>query len=436
MSSSTSLRLWALDETLPLLHTSVALAAGSSADPEGREGTTRLLLRMMRRTAGGRSARVSDELLEGLGSGLTGEVGRSVAALHGTVIRRNAEPFLAFLADAIARPKFDQEELARMKAEGLADLDELLDDDAALVRRAFEHRFYRGHPGARPSSGTRASLRLIETADLARHHERLVRSGSLIFAFAGSGDQTNLDGFAGALDVALPTGPSADLPLPHAPPPEPVSDAGRVLYFVDKPERTQTQILMGCLGAHPLDEDHAALHVAHTIFGGTFGARLSQEVRAKRGWSYGAYSALPVDRFRQPMTMWTFPKAEDAAACVRLVLELFEALIERGVTKREVSLARKYLKNSHVFAVDTPAKRVGLALDAEIFGLPRNHHEEFLAQALSVDKDAIDTALRRRLSPERLLITVVGTHGEIGSDLEKSIPRLTQSEVVPFDRDI
>jgi zinc protease len=434
--SATSPRLWALDETLPLLHTSVALATGSSADPEGREGTTRLLLRMMRRTAGGRSARVSDELLEGLGSGLTGEVGRSVAALHGTVIQRNAQPFLAFLADALARPQFDQEELARLKAEALADLDETLDDDASLVRRAFDHRFYRGHPGARPSTGTRSSLRAIETADLARHHERLVRGGSLVFAFAGSGDQAKLGAFASELDLTLPSGVSADLSLLHTPPAEPSTDAGRVLYFVDKPERTQTQILMGCLGAHPLDEDHAALHVAHTIFGGTFGARLSQEVRAKRGWSYGAYSALPVDRFRQPMTMWTFPKAEDAAACVRLVLELFEALIERGVSKREVSLARKYLKNSHVFAVDTPAKRASLALDAEIFGLPHNHHEVFLAQALAVDKDAIDAAIRRRLSAERLLVTVVGTHGEIGSALEKAIPRLTQSEVVPFDQDI
>jgi zinc protease len=436
-----SLRLWALDQTLPLLHTSIALAAGSSADPDGREGTTRLLLRMMRRTAGGRTARISDELLEGLGSGLTGEVGRSVAALHGTVIERNAAPFLDFLADAIARPKFDQEELGRLRAEALADLDELLDDDAALVRRAFDHRFYRGHAWARPSAGTRTSLRSIQADDLERHHERLIRSGSLRCAFAGSGEQAKLDAFVDALDATL-RGPVADdrIPLTVASQatalPEPTPEAGRVLHFVDKPERTQTQILMGCLGAHPKDEDHAALHVAHTIFGGTFGARLSQEVRAKRGWSYGAYSALPVDRLRQPMTMWTFPKAEDAAACVRLVLDLFEALIERGVTKREVALARKYLKNSHVFAIDTPAKRVGLALDAEIFGLPRNHHEEFLERALAADKDIIDDAIRRRFSAERLLVTVVGTHAEIGLALEKAIPRLSQSEVVPFDQDI
>lgn len=433
MSTPSSTRLWALDDALPLLHASVALTAGSVSDPEGREGTTRLLLRMMRRTAGGRTAQASDELLDGMGSSLTGEVGRSVAALHGAVIGRNISQFLSFLSDALARPAFDPAELARLRAEALAELDEILDDDAALVRRAFDRRFFQGHAGARPASGSKQSLAAITAADLEGHHARLVRSGSLVFAFAGSGEQRELDEFADAIDAALPR---ADAPLLRPSFEEPAAPSGRILHFVDKPERTQTQIMIGCLAAHPLDDDHAALHVAHTIFGGTFGARLSQEVRAKRGWSYGAYSALPIDRFRQPMTMWTFPKAEDAAPCIALVLSLFEGLIERGVSKREVTLARKYLKNSHVFSVDTPAKRVGLALDAEMLSLPRNHHEEFLEKALAADKDAIDGALRRRLSADNLLIAVVGTHADIGAGLERAIPRLTTSEVVPFDRDV
>jgi len=433
LTAAESKRLWALDDALPLLHVSVALSAGSASDPPGREGASRLLLRMMRRTAGGRSAQAADELLDGLGSSLSGEVGRGVAALHGTVIRRNVPQFLAFLADALARPAFGKDELDRLRAEAVADLDELLDDDAALVRRAFERRFYQGHLGGRPTTGTRASLAAIGPEDLETHHERLVRQGSLVFAFAGSGERDLLDGFARGLDGALaPKGSLSPKPKLE----EPSAPAGRVLHFVDKPERTQTQILMGCLGAHPRDEDHAALHVAHTIFGGTFGARLSQEVRAKRGWSYGAYSALAVESFRQPMTLWTFPKAEDAAPCVVLVLGLLEKLIERGVSKRELALAKKYLKNSHVFSIDTPAKRASLALDAELLGLPHNHHEEFLERALSVDKAAVDAAIQRRLSADRLLITVVGTHREIGSELQRAIPNLTACEVVPFDQDV
>ena len=66
---------------------------------------------------------------------------------------------------------------------------------------------------------------------------------------------------------------------------------GRHLVFVDKPDRTQTQMVIGGLGTHAHDADHVPLMVANTAFGGTFTSRLMQEVRAKRGWSYGAYVA-------------------------------------------------------------------------------------------------------------------------------------------------
>ena len=63
---------------------------------------------------------------------------------------------------------------------------------------------------------------------------------------------------------------------------------GRHLVFVDKPDRTQTQILIGGLGTSAHDADHVPLIVANAVFGGTFTSRLMQEVRSKRGWSYGA----------------------------------------------------------------------------------------------------------------------------------------------------
>ena len=62
-----------------------------------------------------------------------------------------------------------------------------------------------------------------------------------------------------------------------------------------------------------------------------------QEVRAKRGWSYGAYSSLPIDRRRQAFSMWTFPKAEDAAPCITLQLQMLHDLRSKGITKKELT---------------------------------------------------------------------------------------------------
>ena len=209
---------------------------------------------------------------------------------------------------------------------------------------------------------------------------------------------------------------------------------GRRLVIVDKPDRTQTQILIGCLGSNARDDDHVALLVANTIFGGTFTARMTQEVRSKRGWSYGAYSNLPIDRQRQSFSMWTFPKADDAGACLKLELDMLSELREKGVTKQELSWAKRYLVRSHCFAIDTAAKRVGLALDQALYDLPEDYYTRYLERVQAVTLDQANAAVQNRLSVEDVLVTVVGTNSVIGDAVREAVVGLTSTEVVPVDR--
>jgi zinc protease len=204
---------------------------------------------------------------------------------------------------------------------------------------------------------------------------------------------------------------------------------------VDKPDRTQTQILIGGLGTHPADPDHTALVVANCIFGGTFTARMTREIRSKRGWSYGAYSSLPYDRRRQAFSMWTFPKATDAAPCIRLELELLRQWCDAGVTQRELAWAKRYLVRSHAFAIDTASKRVGLQLEERVYSLPEGYFKDWLDRIQAVTLEQANAAVRARISPENLLVTVVGTEADIGGAIRDAIDGLGSSHVVRFDSD-
>ena len=236
--------------------------------------------------------------------------------------------------------------------------------------------------------------------------------------------------FAESIAQALPEGEALADETP-----DPTLEAGRRLVIVDKPERTQTQILIGGLGSHPRDPDHLALAVANTAFGGTFTARLMQEVRVKRGWSYGAYSSLPFDRRRQAFSMWTFPKASDSVACIQLELEMLEAFRKNGLKKSELSWAKRYLIRSHAFAIDTASKRVGMKLDSNLYGLPAGYYENYLEALKGITLDDANRAVANRLSDENLRIVVVGTESVLGNDVRAAIPRLESSSVVRYDED-
>jgi zinc protease len=413
---------------LPLVHFSVSCLTGALEDPMGREGATRLMTRLLRRTAGGKTADEIDTTLDCMGATLGADVSCSTASISGTVITRNLTPFLALVKQVLGEPSLSVDEFERLRRETRAEIDDSLDNDRAVARRWFRRTFFAGHAYGRSVTGTKASLDLIEPGDARRQWQTCWVRNNVVFGFAGDISDGAAERATEELLTALPDGPRrADLT------PEPERTPGRHLLIVDKPERTQTQILIGTLGSSAQDEDHTALSVANTVFGGTFTSRLTQEVRAKRGWSYGAYSSLPYDRQRHAFSLWTFPKASDAAACVALELELLEAWARDGITEEELGWAKSYLIKSHAFSIDTAQKRVGLRLDERIYDLPTGYFDEYVRRVEDVTLDAANRAIQRRINPEHLLVTVVGTEAEIGDQVRQAIPRLADSRSVAFD---
>jgi zinc protease len=415
---------------LPLVDLFLIARTGAQHDPLGREGGLNLALRTLRRGTKTRSAREIDALIDRLGAELSTSVDASSAMLHAAVIRRNVPALLDLLADLMTEATLPDAEIAQVRREVQADIVDGRDDDRSLAGRHFRRTLFAGHPYGRPSAGTLRGLDAVDRSAALAAFQRTFCRGNIIAAAAGDITREELEGFSARIAPGLSSHPA---PPSKIEAPKPVR--GRRLLIVDKPDRTQTQIYIGNLGSHPRDRDHFALMVGNTLFGGTFTARLMREIRSKRGLSYGASSRLGRDRARESWSMWTFPAAVDAARCVGIQLSLLERLLDKGATAREVSFARSYLTRSYAFERDTASKRLWQRLDVELLDLPKSYYDEYVERVNAVTVDDVNEALRRRLSAEDLLITVVATAETLRAPLEGAIPRLRDTRVVPFDHD-
>lgn len=413
---------------LPIVHLSVAFRRGAADDPIGKDGLSRIVARMLRRGARGMSSAEIEERIDALGASLSAEVSPTVVSFHADVISRSLDDFIDLLAKLFSEPSFDEVELGRLLRESEGELVEARDSDRALVTRYFRRKLFEGHPYGRRLGGQIPSLRGIDRGDVVSAYERIFTRDQAVIAFSGDITEARANELAKRLLEGLPERGSEADPIP-----EPSIRRGRRLVFVDKPERTQTQILIGTLGSHPKDADHIPLQVATTVFGGTFTSRLMREVRSKRGWSYGAYARLPYEQRRDAFSMWTFPAATDAAACIALKLELLHTWREKGISPRELSFVKKFMVRSHAFEIDTADKRVHLRLETDLLGLPPDYHARYLEHVKAVELEAANQAVRERISEEDLLITVVGTHSAIGDAVARAIPNLDEVIVVPFD---
>jgi zinc protease len=414
---------------LPLVHFQVLIPEGSLGDPPGQEGLTRLAARMLRRGTKSRDLRAIDEAIDALGGELGIDTTPSFVRIAGSVIRRSLTPMLALVAELMREPSFSESELAQLKRESVATLLELTDNDQGLCASHFRRTLFHGHPYARSTLGTRASLEAIDHAAVVARYRDVLAKRARVVAF--SGDITRAE--AHALSAEFFASPEA-LISERSRPPEPSAPRGRQLVIVDKPERSQTQIQLGSLGTHPHDEDHTALLVGNAIFGGTFTARLMRAVRSERGWSYGASSRLSIDRVREAFSVWTFPAAADAAPCIELELNLLDTWIEQGISAEELAFAKSYLVKSHAFSVDTADKRVEQALDVWLYDLPADYFSAYTTRIEQVSIEQVNAAVRRRLSTKDLVITVLATEAEIGDAL-RALPGLDSVRVVPFDID-
>jgi zinc protease len=415
---------------VPLVSIVVSVRTGATSDPEGKDGVCRFAARMLRRGAAGMNAQEIESTIDRLGGELALDIGPSTVSLHGQVIRRNVEPFVDLVTRLLKSPAFDGEEIARLRRETAAELVESRDSDRALANLAFRRALFAGHPYGRSAAGRLSTVEEITRDDVVQAYEKHFVRSDLVIGFAGAITEDEAKRFGAAIASVVRDGPRSTIRFP-----EPIAKKGRHLVFVDKPERTQTQTLIGSLGTWPHDPDHFPLVIATAVLGGTFTSRMMREIRSKRGWSYGTSARLSIERRRHAFTMSAQPAKADCAPCLELELELLRDFIRDGITDEELTFIKSYLVRSHAFEVDTAPKRLGQAIETELLELPANYHTEYIELVQGVTSTHAKAAPAARLTDEDLVLIVVGTAPVTLDAVTKAIPNLASTTIVPFDAD-
>ena len=411
---------------LPLARAQLSLCVGGADDQPGDDGLTNFTTDLMARGAGGKSRAEIDAAFDALGCNL--DIGSEFDSVtfEVTVLKAKLDAALALMADVVLRPDFLDLEAEKLRRELRAQLDEMRDDDSHLARRFFQRQLFGGHPYGRSILGTEKTFPRLNPARARDWHKRSVVTGNVLFGVAGEVDAAEANELWVRHFAALPEGKATATERPA-----PKRREGRRVVIVDKPERTQSQILLGQPAPRWADDDFAALQVAVTAFGGTFTARLMNEVRSKRGLSYGASARLGQGRGQRGLVMHVFPSLEQTPETVELVLRLHREWVTDGLSDDEVEFAKGYLANSFAFNVATPEDRLDLRLAVAISGLPADHPDTYVSRIRQVTPEEVRRAMKQHLDPEALEVCIVSTAEELQPALESAGVRV--DEVVPFD---
>jgi zinc protease len=420
------------DHSVPLVHVIVASRSGSAADPRHREGLTNLAAEWARHGAGGRSRSQLDEALDALGGTLEVHTEQDHTRLEGEVLARNLDAYLAVVADILIRPSFTPAEFAHTRQEVEGQIDEARNDDRLLCGRFYMRNVYGDHPYGHPVDGLPASLGAATAAETAAHFRQHFGGKNLIFAFSGDVEPEALSAtlarrFKGLAAAAAPPPNALELR-------KPVSLAGWRIQLVDKPDRQQTQLMFGHPTLRASDPDYVALQVALAAFGGrAMSSTMMDEVRRKRGLAYGAYMILEERRGAGATLGWVFSGTDKTVAMLKLVLKLYVALMEKGLSPKDVTFFQRFLAGSHGAEMDVPEQRLAARVSAEIAGLPADFVDTFSARVAAVSPDEVNAAIKRNIHARDLAITMVATGPVMKKLLTEAKIQESAIDVVPYD---
>jgi zinc protease len=415
---------------LPLVRVEIQVRRGAAEDAQADDGLTNFACELMARGAGGKTRAELEASFDALGTSLDVIADLDAVYFEITVLRDKLEPALALLAEVICAPDFPDTEAEKLRRELEAQLDELRDDDGQLARRFYQRAFWGAHPYGRSIVGTAKTIRKLRVPHAREWHKRALRRGDVTFGFAGDVGEKRAHELVAKHFARLPDGEAA---LSSALP-DPPSRWGKRLVLVDKPDRTQSQILLGHAAPRWGGDDFFPLQVATCAFGGTFTARLMNEVRSKRGLSYGASARLGQGRGRRSLTMHVFPSLEQTCETLELVLRLYRELADGGLTADELEFARGYLANSFAFGIATPEDRLELRLALALCGLPADWARTFPSRIRTVTLAETRRALAAHARPNDLTVCIVSTASALLPRLEQAgLAKQFVIDVVPFD---
>jgi zinc protease len=355
----------------------------------------------------GTTARKKEQIdlaLDQIGAKLEVETRAEALILRGAVLSSQAESFLGLLLEVVTRPSFAPAEILKLKSELISELQDELSDDRSLAREQFERALFGSHPYGNPIGGRVKDIERIFARDLRGHYDQLFRSDRLLIVGTGDYDPEKLKEWAKKIEKARPSLGRSLSPLGA-----PESKSSRSLVFVSKPSRPQAQIFMGQIGVRMDHPDFFKLNLAnHAFGGGSFQARLMQELRVKRGWTYGVQSYFRQGTRARSWQIGFSSASKDASSALSLTLKLVGDLVESGITDEEFMFARQSLINNAAFNFDTPKKRVENTLLEKTLGLPDGFMKTLGERTYELDRESVNAAMKSFFKPEALTITVLG----------------------------
>jgi predicted Zn-dependent peptidase len=319
---------------------------------------------------------------------LSSHVGRESFVIELSALKSEFAYGVARLKELLQDPNFTQEALDQVKRQKIGWLTQKKSDFDYIAATNLRQMLFEGTPLARPYDGTMESVEAMTLADLEDFVKTRFGYNNLIAVVGGD---ISLKVAEGYLAEILPL-------LPHVGTktvgPFRASDRNETKEIDE--ETQQAYIYFGAPFDYSYKEkDQYKAKIAEYLLGGAgFGSRLMEELRVKRGLTYGAYSVLRRAKYGSYLSGYLQTKLATQDEAVKLVREVVKEFVTKGITAKELKAAKEFLVGSEPLRTETLSQRLNRAYNEYYYGRPLGFSKAQLQKIEEVSLEEMNTFIK------------------------------------------
>jgi predicted Zn-dependent peptidase len=399
---------------LPKVTLSLVLRSGNLNEPADLPGLADMAGKLMKEGTTTKSSKQIAEESARMGGAVNINVGVDETDVSTDVLSEFGPRAAALLADVAQHPLFPQSELPRLKndAQRQLSISKSVPQNIALER--FRKILYGDHPYA-VVFPTQESIEKSSVAEIRKYYEGNFGAARAHLYVAGRFDAGEMKKLIAASFGGWAKGAAPVVNQPKIKP-------QHTLDLTDRPGAAQSTLLVGLPVPDPTSPDAISLLVTNALLGGSFGSRITSNIREQKGYTYSPSSQIS-RRYHDAYWAETADvTTEFTGASLKEIFAEVDRLMKEAPADAELKGIQSYLSGLFVIQNSSRGALISQLRYVDFQGLGEEYLKTYVQKVNAVTPADIQKQTAEHIKPDRMTIVVVGDKAKVAEQLVPFTP--------------
>jgi predicted Zn-dependent peptidase len=345
-----------------------------------------------------------------MGGSVNVATGLNQVTISGSVLSEFAPDLVKILADIAINPAFPEKELERLKNDLKRNLTVQLSTPQNQATNKFRSIIYKDHPYGRlyPTEEMLNSY----TLEMAKgfYDKNFGAKRTVVYAVG----KFNEAAVSKAIEEAFgkwKEGPEVNYPVAT-----PVTT--NEVAMIDRPSAPQTTVLLGLPTLDPSKPDYLSLQVTNSLLGGSFGSRITSNIREDKGYTYSPFSTINTG---VKVAIW-YEQAdvttEHTGASLSEISKEIKRLQSEPPSKEELEGIQKYEAGIFVLQNSTPGGIINQLNFLDLHGLSDSYLTDRVKNIYAITPEKVQQMATDYFKYENMTLVLVGDKKQLDKQMK------------------